>query len=560
MEGVPLSRLIYLAVLALLLLIVWRGWFKGLRRKPGARKPSAASARDLLPGLLDKIEQENDLVAIPKAFALSFQCSDPALKLRAARAIAKRISLLPVTRLARLDSQFREWAPMEWDDGWRRADPAALLSPSLTEAEKTVILGLASFHPNGYFREKAVWSLSRMTTGAEFPYLIIRLNDWVVPVWNLANRAVRGRLTPQNARTIVNALPLIVRLRGRSRRDHHDLVRAAIGILSTPEARPELELGLRSKESMVRRHCYQAIAETGIFKNSALLGYVLKDPSPMNRAIVFRQLSANLTLEEVRSRREALLGDRSAPVRLITLRMLHRFDPAGSVPDLERAIMDDDPAVRDAARFLLRDHDGRYDFPSIYREALASSSARLPGAIAGLGETGQAADARSIIPFLKADRVRWARAGLRAYAKLDFAKAKGALIDLLADPRPGVVKEARSLLQKGVNSIDAADAGLIHRAFNKDEPAARRRRVAALLCSLNKWDALPYILEVSADPDETIARIGREALARWLSRYNRSFTAPSRTQLEAIQSAVKDYGPAIPEQAREQIAFNLKTL
>lgn len=556
-----LSWLISAAVVVLFL-AGWSGLLKDIRRgfhrkrlERTQRDRKAAELRAQAPEILASIEVDHDLAAIPKAFDLLLIGVDPALRLRAARSIAELVRQTPMTRLEKLDRQFRERTSMEWEDKWRRADPATLLSLSLTEAEKTIILGLSSFHPNGFFREKALWSLSRLTTGAELPYLIIRLNDWVVPIWNLANRSVRRRLTPQNARTIVNTLPLIFRLRDRSRRDHRDLVREAMGILSTPEARPELELGLRSGDSMIRRCSYQALAAPGTFENSALLGYLVKDPSPMNRSFILRQLIVHLTLEEVGPLRAALLEDRSASVRLITLRLLHRFDPAGSVPDLERAISDDDPAVRNAARFLLRALNDRYDFPALYRRALADPSTLCRGAIAGLGETGLADDTKKIAPLLNADQVRLVRSSLRAVTKLDLVAAKPILIAHLADLRPGVVKEAQRLL---LGRIDAVDAGSIHRDHFRNDSGPSRRHAALLLCGMDKWDALKYILEVSADKDERIAGIGRSAMIKWVARYNLSFTVPTSDQLRANISALEAYGSAIEEKTRRVLEFILR--
>ena len=556
-----LSLLVY-AGLIMLLIFGWGRWLKDIprairqKRLENARRMQLeAELRAQAPEILAKIEKDHDLTAIPKAFCWLLTSDDPALKLRAALSIAKLVSLPPITRLLKLDLLFREQTSLEWEHDWKREDPANLLLPSLSESEKAIILGLASFHSNGYFRERAIRALSRMTTGVELPYLVIRLNDWVPAIWNRSNAAVLRRLNPQNARVIIDALPLIFRLRGRSRHDHHDLVDAAIATLSKPDARSELELGLRSKDSMIRQCCYRAVIEAGIFDNSALLDHMIKEPSPTNRAFILRHISANLTPEEFRPYRPALLRDKSAPVRLTALRLLHQFNPAESIAELELAVLDEDSAVREAARLLLKKCDDKYDFPRIYREILQDPSIRCRGAISGLGETGQADDTKYIMPILKADKVRWVRSGMRAVAKLNFLGSKDALIAFLADPRTGVAKEARRLLYGRINAIDAE---LIHKDYFQDKPAALRQQAAFLLCGLGKWDAPKYLLEICADQSEPIAEFGLSALSKWLSRYNCSFTIPSRAQLEAIQTALKAHGSAIPDETRRLIEFILK--
>jgi HEAT repeat protein len=552
-EGI-LNSLAYIAVVALLV-FWWRGGFKSLRRNRPLRKRPVGAARDPAPEILAKIEKDHELSAIPAAFYLLLR-DDPEMNLRAVRSITKRIGLGPITQLAKLDSMFRERTSMEWDHDWQRENPATLLLPSFSETEKTDILGLASFHPNGYYREKAIRALAHMTSGAELPYLIIRLNDWVTVIWDLSHRAVLDRLKPENARAIINSLPLIFRLRGLSRRHHHELVDASIAILSKPEVRPELDLGLRSQDGMIRRCCFQAIIEARIFDNADLLERLLQEPWPMNRSFVLRQICASLTPEEIRPYRSALLSDRSTPVRLIALRTLHRFNPVESIPDLERAVLDEDPSVREAARYLLGAFDKKRDFPALYREVLLGSSPCCPGAIAGLGETGQADDTKYVAPFLKAEKVRWARSGLRALARLDFAGSKNTLIACLADPRPGVVKEARRLLH---GRIDAMDAELIHRDHFQKKPDALRRQAAFLFCSLGKWDALQYLLEICADQSEAIAEFGRSALSNWLSRYNRSAISPTPAQLDASMNALNKFGSVIPATARQLIEFSLNT-
>lgn len=548
------------------LIILWflgsRGVFKDIsryvRRKRLeiiGRMQMAVEPRAHAPEILAKVKKDNDLTAIPKAFCWLLTSDDPALKLRAARSIAKLVSRPPMTRLEKLDKLFRDRTSLEWDRDWKREDPANLLLPSLSETEKTIILGLASFHPNGHFREEAVRALSRMTSGAELPFLVIRLSDWVPVIWNRSNTAVLQRLIPQNARAIIDALPLIFRLRGRSRHDHHDLVDAAIAALSAPDARPELELGLRSKDTMIRRCCLQVVLEAGLFDNSTLLDHLIEEPLPANRSFILRHINANLTPEEFRPYRSALLRDKSAPVRLTALRSLHEFDPAESIAELELAVLDEDPAIREASRFLLKKIDNKYDFPRIYREILQDPSVLYRGAISGLGETGQAGDTKYVMPFLKADKARVVRSGMRAIAKLDFAGSKNALIAFLADPRPGVAKEARRLLYGRINAFDAE---LIHRDYFQNKPDALRQQAAYLLSCLGKWDAPKYLLEICADRSEPIAEFGLSALSKWLSRYNCSFTSPARPQLEAIQNALKAHGSAVPEETRRLIEFILK--
>lgn len=73
-----------------------------------------------------------------------------------------------------------------------------------------------------------------------------------------------------------------------------------------------------------------------------------------------------------------------------------------------------------------------------------------------------------------------------------------------------------------------------------------------------KWDSLGYILELCASLNDEIKQIGNLGLAKWIMRYNRSFTSPSKEQLAFINEAMFKFGNSLRESEREFIEFNLK--
>lgn len=143
---------------------------------------------------------------------------------------------------------FRERTSLEWSYDWRQEDPQNLITSSMSECERATIFGLCSFHPNGYFREKAIKALSNMSSENAFPYLLIRLNDWVGIVRDCAKKSVKNLIGIQNAQVIVNNLSLVIGLRNCTRYDHSDIINDILFILSQPECYSELEKGLTLKE------------------------------------------------------------------------------------------------------------------------------------------------------------------------------------------------------------------------------------------------------------------------------------------------------------------------
>lgn len=101
---------------------------------------------------LKEMQGENvKLTDIPDIYQLLL-CNDEEVKLQAAEILNHYMSSLNSYRLLKLDKIFRERSSYEWRFDWRSKDPKELIHPLMSEEEEVVILGLSSFHPNGYFR------------------------------------------------------------------------------------------------------------------------------------------------------------------------------------------------------------------------------------------------------------------------------------------------------------------------------------------------------------------------------------------------------------------------
>ncbi len=99
--------------------------------------------------------------------------------------------------LAALDQRVRNVSEYRYgiDPQWQKLRPSDV-SRLATSKFATSLVGLASFHKSGYVRETATQQLALQRTGEELPFLLIRLNDWVSEVREVATKAVRARLEP----------------------------------------------------------------------------------------------------------------------------------------------------------------------------------------------------------------------------------------------------------------------------------------------------------------------------------------------------------------------------
>src|SRR3989442_8059059 len=119
------------------------------------------------------------------------------------------------------------------------------------------LFGMASFHRSGYVREAAIKRLDLITSGAELPFLILRLNDWVSNVRDAAYGAIRSRLRSEYARHFIANLQLLTRLEEAGRADHKPLVQAIYQLSQSAECWSALLESLKSEDRFIKRASFK---------------------------------------------------------------------------------------------------------------------------------------------------------------------------------------------------------------------------------------------------------------------------------------------------------------
>jgi HEAT repeat protein len=480
-------------------------------------------------------ESREPAAAIPLT-RLLFDDSAP-VAAAASDAIHQLLSAASPEDLIALDEHMR-WESWDWSSRWQQLRPDEVSALPRTEASRTSVLGLVSFHRSGYVRERAVRLLAAAPAGAGLPYLLIRLNDWVANVRSAARQAVEKCLGAGSPGLLLGNLALVVRLADCRRTDHADLVGALLRRLTVPEYLPDLLGVVRSGQQSVARACFRLLADLPGPHLPALVQAGLQARDAVVRLWAIRHLpttEGGARLGEALSARES---DGSLAVRREALRVRLQALPETAEPALERALLDRSPSVREFARFHLA-RVRPADFPAFYRNVL-SARAHVPQAIAGLGETGTRADAPSLVPFLTAPDRRTRQAAVRAVGTLAGDEYAGLLAERLTDEGPKVVREARQALQ---GQADALGPERLWAIFTGGRRRHVRVAALALIDHTGTWGKLPYLIRAAADPDEAIALQARGCVER---RYNRVFTRPTEEQRVRIAAALEECASSLP--------------
>lgn len=503
--------------------------------------------------IFNKLLSNNvEISAIPDAFQLLLS-SDEKIKLQVAEVLNNVMDTLSCNQLIKVDKMFRERTSYDWHYDWRNKNPNELLHPSMSEEEKVTILGLSSFHPNGYFREKAIFALSNMKTGREIPYILIRINDWVKQVRNTSKEQLLRYVTPEYAMSFVSNLPLVLKLRECSRDEHIDIIDEVVSIISSPECYQKLISGLKSTDSKVRLACYKIILQTKVIDNRSIVNYLMKDTDPCNMLFVLRNIVYEITKDEFSDISQLLINHKYAQIRIFGIELLYSFMPKQSINILEKSLFDNNQSVRDISRYLLSKNK-KYDFAAIYRDGIQKNE-KLYSSICGLGETGDINDSKFIVKFINSDVVKIVKASIIALSRLDIQGYKEKILLCLKDKRAGISKTVRKVLYKEIND---SDADKIYSIFKQDTYDHVKINSAILLCSLSKWNAIRYIIEFCADKNAVISILGQRALETWKLKYNQSFTTPTNNQIKELRESLEHFGKFIKDSERDFIEFCIR--
>lgn len=430
-----------------------------------------------------------------------------------------------------------------WFSGWGQLRPEAL---ARFESLSPAVLALFTCHPSGYVREAAVRRLRGRAGGHAWPFLLVRLNDWVEPVREAALAVVGEALAGVEPEPLARHLPLVTRLGHVGRSNAGDFARRALERLREPDVREWLRGHLDTLPPGSRRDAYRLLLETRSEEAEVLVSRGLEDPDVAVRALVAGRVGALFQGEALRALLERMERSRTAFVRREAHVLHARHFPDPTWRKLREALCDGHRQVREFAQYRLK---GNADLASIYRESLEEGP-RLPGVLAGLGETGRALDALLVEPYLAHPAVRVRREAVRAFARLGGDEVMERLRECFADPSPSVTRAVAAELAHGAGRVSL---GWLRRWLAPGTPAHVRRTAEALWPALPHWDEPLLLVEASDAGEERVVR----ALWRWLEGNNRCFVAPAPEQLRALRDAVR-VAPGLGEWLRLQFNHLLR--
>ncbi|MGW1326057.1 hypothetical protein ACWD64_26365 [Streptomyces antibioticus] len=362
-------------------------------------------------------------------------------------------------------------------------------------------LALALCHRDGRIRGAA---LARAAGFPELlPLVVVRCSDWVPQVREEARRLLAETL---DARTVAGLMPLILRV---GRRDRGDFVTGLARALLRAAPDEALARLYAHPRRTVQRFAYRLAVEEGLLSAVELARAAARGADTVVQSLCADAALAAMTGDDAWDDvLEPLLGARGPRARSAGVTALRR---AGRAERAAGFLPDRSGMVRACARYVVRQLGG--DPRAWYRERCADPAdpSLPPGAVLGLAECGERADAVTLWPLLghPAAGVRArAVAGLRVLDTVDVAR----LWPLLDDPSPSVVREVTAAL---LPSAERLPADRLLARLGAGRPPAVRTAALRLLDAYGGVPGLRAAVALLDDPDVRLAERAERSVRGW---------------------------------------------
>lgn len=397
--------------------------------------------------------------------------------------------------------------------------------------------GILTFHANGYVREDAMRRLAEHKSGAEIPYLIMRLSDWVPEIRLLASELLRSRLQPRFVTVWGRCLLLFFRVSRSARFQDFELLEQSVGLLR------RWDNFLSQLVEGDHLHLARLAMDVALLENDALGQAAIEigrnHPDGNMRLKALEKASGFWGDETVKLLLEQACRDPSARIRKTALEITVQRFPEESRAHLTEALFDSGGMNRYLARYLLADKTND-DFRAMYREALSSGiSSRVCGALRGLADIGRPEDATWVLPFVTDPNPKIRRIALKTLSAMARPEHHEVFFAALSDEVVGVSRTA-------VHALIRLDATLLADEFYELARSTTHYHVrnhALMLLeglSMRLWDRLLYFMrlvlreKIECD-DVTLARFHRVVQQ---TRRSNIYALPTNAEREELRELI----------------------
>lgn len=451
--------------------------------------------------------------------------------------------------LLRLDEQCRRYCSEEYTINWWYIDRCFKLSherlPYLSVEQYTAILGLGTFHANGYFRQMCMEELAKYSNA--LPFLAIRLNDWVSEIRQCAYQLTVKRLRVSSIQELFSAMPMLDKVKNSRRRDASHLFSIEMQLqkqLSVKFADCPLHL-IHTYDITVKNSIYRFLNKNNVLTLSQMELLCSLEKNSYGKRLLILGIFKHFNCTEQMIFR--YLSDKSAIVRYHALD--YYYTQRKDVWDgLAHMLMDKSRKIRSTTSYILMKHSD-LDVLAYYKEQLQKRDNII--AILGIGENGSGTDIDVISPYFDNNNEHLVKAALQSYGMLAMKQGEAIYWKYLLHPSIMLSRQAYRLIKKYDIHFGAA---ILYETYLEYQNRPVAEDIILLLAKEPSWSRLPYLL-LLYDSESLSNNIKNRVHAAVTVR--NMYAAVSAKQEQFILSVLEQQQNHIPEELYKNILFDL---
>lgn len=412
-------------------------------------------------------------------------------------------------------------------------------------------LGKRSKDRDGRYREAALRELMSCYDGTELHYILLRLNDWVPQIHELALHSIESRLKLDYGMHFLSELEVLPGLWRSSRYDLSAIRQSIEEKIIQVESSNGLRIKLDSPKREVRQYAYQL----WLVKNKLeALAVCVSAKDIEIRTMAVQEALLMLNETEVRTYLDKWLNNKVSGVRLATLKWLLCKSSLDDKLDFARqALFDKSRVVRALARTAFSDKEWK----EIYLKELKLES-NVHSTLSALAESATKISFSTLEPFLHSEcgKVRAAAYAMLFKNLVEDLPAEYTLERYVAlaflDHSGRCSREANKVLQKNPRLLP-----LDYLWSVVANPTSSRARAIALavIARNSKWSSLPYLLKALSIQDPYFEKTARDAINQWFMDSNKSGIAATDKEKALCEESLMEHGHHLRNSLRNELRF-----
>lgn len=406
-----------------------------------------------------------------------------------------------------------------------------------------IIWALASFHENGYIRERALKNLIGFQENIVLPFLFLRLIDWVEPIRELASSELIKRLDIHNSIVISRQVPFWAKIKHSIKISKKIFDILENYLKKDPIVQEFLLKKFENSTKKIKRAFFPYLVEGVTVEHSDFILRCFND-NDVKIKILALQLYRKYILTQSLAARfyEAMILNPFMPIRRESLFLEIDWKLQKSELVWKKALMDPHSSIRELAQFHLREMGMSQEAPAIYRFKICegnSSIKCLQTAILGLGETGTSEDISIIVSFLNNPSTGIVHASMRSLYRLGAeVELQLCIYDLLESSSRKISREASKILSKK-SSWQELDK--LIEIFRKKSEVHIKRHIIYISDYFKKWEKIYFLLISLESYNENLIELTINKIRKWVNEYNRVMTLPNIIQSSALMDLLLKY-------------------